>query len=443
MVSIKILVTSLDRQSVIVLGAGPAGLTVAYRLAIHGLRVTLINQSSALGEHLRRESDPPISILGCHRATWTLLRSLGVQPSEPVFREAQLEFLLPDGRLARYPKARFPTPLQQLFTLGRFAGLSRVERWKLLSWLEQIWEGSVQLAPDLEQQTARSWLESLSHSQTSLQTIWNPLARWLTGNDIQHLSADAFVTALKPFFLSHAANSRIWTPRQPWVRTFVQPIVEILTKKGATLSLGTRAVRFDYHEDRVMGVRLNDGAILQADWYVAAVPAHQLTPLLPERWLTRYAYFQQVVELRTISCAIIQLRTGEPITTPRHILMGAGPFPGIACKPSESDGNLVAVLTMPQDQSVTDTQQHISALLHSLHLLRANHQLTGFRQQEMAHAWLALPPGTKVRRPIQLSPIPNLLLAGAWTDTDWPANLESAIVSGERCAEIIVGQKSD
>jgi uncharacterized protein with NAD-binding domain and iron-sulfur cluster len=54
---------------------------------------------------------------------------------------------------------------------------------------------------------------------------------------------------------------------------------------------------------------------------------------------------------------------------------------------------------------------------------------------------LALPPGTKVRRPIQRSPIPNLLLAGAWTDTGWPANLESAIASGERCAEIVIGHQ--
>jgi uncharacterized protein with NAD-binding domain and iron-sulfur cluster len=51
---------------------------------------------------------------------------------------------------------------------------------------------------------------------------------------------------------------------------------------------------------------------------------------------------------------------------------------------------------------------------------------------------LALPPGTKVRRPLQRSPIRNLLVGGAWTDTGWPSNLESAIVSGERCAEIIL-----
>ena len=441
MVSLEILVTPSDRQSVIVLGAGPAGLTTAYRLAIRGLRVTVVNQSPVLGERLRRESDPPVSILGCHRATWSLLRSFGVRSAQPLFAESRLQFLSSEGRLARYPTSRLPAPLHQLFTIGRFAGLSWGERWRLLSWLEQIWDGSLQLAADLEQRTAESWLESLAQSRSALQTIWNPLARWLTGNDVRQLSADALVTALQQFFLSQAANSRIWVPREPWARLFVQPMSEALARAGATMRLGTSAVGFDYHEDRITGVRMKDGSSLQADWYVAAIAAHQLTPLLPERWLTRYAYFQHVVDLIGLPYDIIQVRADERITAPRYILIGTGPFPWIACKPSERDGSLVAVLAMPRDQSVTDSEQQVSTLLSSLKLLRTDGQLTGFRQQDATHGWLALPPGTKLRRPIQRSPISNLLLAGAWTDTGWPTNLESAIVSGERCAEIILERR--
>ena len=145
-----------------VLGAGPAGLTAAYRLALGGLRVTVLTPSARIGEHVRRESDPPASILGCHAATWALLHALGIRPDQPAFAEAQLEFLLPSGRVVRYPKTRFPTPIQQLLTIGRFSGLQAGERWKLLSWLEQLWEGSVELPADLEQRTAESWLGSLS-----------------------------------------------------------------------------------------------------------------------------------------------------------------------------------------------------------------------------------------------------------------------------------------
>jgi len=431
-------VTPDGRQSVLVIGGGPAGLTAAYRLALHRLRITLITPSARIGEHVRRESDPPVTILGCHRATWALLHELGIRPSQPAFAEALLEFLLPGGRVVRYPKTRFPTPIRQLLTIGRFAGLGAGERWKLLSWLEQLWEGSLELPADLEQRTAEGWLNTLSHGPSTRQTIWAPLARWLTGNDLQQLSADAFVTALKPFFLSEAADSRIWVTGHTWDRTFVQPVTDALAKAGATVCVGQRAVRFEYQNDRITGLRLNDGSNLQADWYVAALPPRDLAAMLPERWLTRYGYFQHIVDLETLSSTVMQVRTTEPIASPRHILMGDGPFDWMTCKPSQLDRGVVALVTMPHDQAVKDPIQRVSVLLRSLRLLRPDRQITGFRQEDRAYWGLALPPGSKVRRPLQQSPIPNLLLSGAWTDTGWPANLESAVVSGERCAESIL-----
>jgi uncharacterized protein with NAD-binding domain and iron-sulfur cluster len=429
-------------QSVIVLGAGPAGLAAAYQLTLQGHRVTLISELPAIGDHLSREDDPPHAILGCHRATWSLLRSLGIPSSPARFDEARLEFLLPNGHLVRYPKTSFPTPLHQVLTIGRFGGLSWGERWKLLSWLEQIWEGSLQLATDLEHRAAQDWLESSGQDRSVIRDIWNPLAHWLTGNDLHELSADAFIASAKPFFLSHAINSRIFVPRQPWLEMFVQPIVDHLARSGTTVLLGNQAIQLQYEQEHITGLRTSDGRFLQAEWYVMAVPQHQLTPLLPERWLTHYAYFQQIVELTTRPYTLIQVRAPGTLQSPRHILIGAGPFPWIACKRSESDQNLIAVLPLPHDQSPIETEQEVSRLLKSLGILQTETQISDFKQQEMAHAVLSLQPGTKVRRPIQSSPIPNLLLAGAWTDTGWPANLESAIVSGNRCAEIISGHKT-
>jgi hypothetical protein len=218
----------------------------------------------------------------------------------------------------------------------------------------------------------------------------------------------------------------------------VQPVTDALAKAGATVCVGQRAVRFEYQSDRITGVRLNDGSNLQADWYVAALPPRDLTAILPERWLSRYGYFQHIVDLETLSSTVMQVRTTEPIASPRHILMGDGPFDWMTCKPSQLDRGVVALVTMPHDQAVKDPIQRVSVLLRSLRLLRPDRQITGFRQEDRAYWGLALPPGSKVRRPLQQSPIPNLLLSGAWTDTGWPANLESAVVSGERCAESIL-----
>ncbi len=427
-------------QSVLILGAGPAGLTAAYRLVQQGLRVTLLDQASALGGALLSSPDPPISVLGCHHAIWKLFRSLGSISNEQSLADTALEFQLSDGRLARYPRSCFPTPLHVAFTIGRFAGLSWRERWALLSWLEQIWEGSLQLPTDLEHRTAQDWLMSLGQSQPLQRSIWNPLAQWLTGNDVSRLSADALVAALSPIFLRRASDSRVAVPRPSWQSVFVQPITAALTKAGATFVPNMQAVQFQFEQERVTGIRIRDGSVVQADRYIVALPHQQLAALLPERWLSRYAYFQQIGELKSIPCTMVSFSTQQPSQPSRLILLSEGPFQWILTRPSD-DGTRISLIAAQNSELRHDVERQVSSRLQSLGLIAAGISVISLEQKELPDAFLSLSPGAKAQRPVQNSPIDNLLLAGAWTDTGWPANLESAIVSGERCAEIVIGQR--
>ena len=43
-------------------------------------------------------------------------------------------------------------------------------------------------------------------------------------------------------------------------------------------------------------------------------------------------------------------------------------------------------------------------------------------------------PGVGALRPGPSTSVPGLLLAGTWTDTGWPATLESAVLSGHAAA---------
>jgi uncharacterized protein with NAD-binding domain and iron-sulfur cluster len=41
-------------------------------------------------------------------------------------------------------------------------------------------------------------------------------------------------------------------------------------------------------------------------------------------------------------------------------------------------------------------------------------------------------------RPAHRTPFENFFLAGDWTDTGLPATIESAVLSGQRCADSIL-----
>ena len=442
--------TSASTQSVAILGGGPAGLTAAYRLTHHGYRVTIVDRRPQLGgTHTSEDHDDgtePFTVLGCHHATQALLHSLHSSPRQPADITIPLEFRLPDGTLVHYPRTCFPAPLHTWANLLRFAGIPWKERWRLASWVEQLWEGDAQLPADLEQRTADEWLASIGQSVQTCRVVWNPLARWLTGNDLSTLSADAFVRSIKPLFLSTRPDSRISVVQNSLQTCFVQPITEVLMQGSATILRDTEAAQLRYERDRISGVLLRDGSLLQADWYIAALPPQQLTPLLPEQWLTRYAYFQQLAELRSVDSTVLHVSVEQPCATPRLILLGDTPFHSVLMTATTPDRTgFFLITTDSQFSQIRSDSSHDTAipdLLKSWGLLTPERRVASIRRRTIANAILSLKPGTKLHRPIQRSPIANLLIAGAWTDTGWPPNLESAIVSGNRCADAIDSAKS-
>lgn len=429
--------TFTHAPTVLILGGSPAGLTTAYRLASKGYRVTVTDLASSKETPEEKADTLSFPLLGCYQRSQALFRDSGLVAPSTGLAESSLEFLLPNGRLARFPKSRFPSPLHQLFSIGRFTGLSWKGRWKLLSWLEQLWEGSQQLAADLEHRTAQDWMDSVHRDSIVSETVWNPLALWLTGNALKHLSADAFVASLTPFFLSKAAANRVYYPRSSWEDFFTTPMMARIARAGGTILPDLESRKFEYQHDRIVAVGFADGSRLSADWYVTSIPPQRLTPLLPERWLTRYAYFQQITELTTLPWTVIEVPIPNIATTARTILHGTGPAPVMIWRPLPPDDGSSLSLFIPGKREQDDIDRMVATTLRSLNLPTPT---TGTRldhPQERSYRALALFPGTKTKRPIQRSPIANLCLAGAWTDTGWPANFESSVVSGERCAQLI------
>lgn len=437
--------TSTSAQSVVILGGGPAGLTAAYRLIRHGYRVTIVDRGSAVGNALSggdlQQVPDPFTILGCHHATHALLHLLHPTPQQPDGTIIPLEFRLPNGSLVHYPRTAFPSPLHTWVNLLRFTGIPWKERWRLASWVEQLWEGETELPADLEHRTADDWLTSIGQSGQTCRVVWNPLAQWLTGNDLGTMSADAFVRSMKPVFLSTHPDSRISVLQDSLLTRFIQPIIKVLIQGNATILPNTEATQLHYKQDRISGVQLRDGSLLQADWYVTALPPQQLTPLLPERWLTRYAYFQQLTELRSIDRTILHLHAEQACVTPRLMLLSDTSFHSVlvtSLTPDRTDFSLMTTDSQfAQIQPDSNLTSAISELLRSCELLMVKSRIASIQHRTVPNAILSLKPGTKLHRPIHQSPIANLLLAGSWTDTGWPPNLESAIVSGNRCANAI------
>jgi uncharacterized protein with NAD-binding domain and iron-sulfur cluster len=329
-----------------------------------------------------------------------------------------------------------------MMSLFSFHGLSWQDRWRLFSHVEQIWEQAQTLPADLENRTADEWLTATGQSSEARERIWDPLAQWLTGNALARLSAATFVYLLSTVFLRDASDARLTHLAGSVGHRFIAPMKQALQQGDVQIVPLTHRPTLRVERTGVNEVRLHDNTRLQANRYIMALSYQDLLKLLPERLLTRYANFAQVNELRSLPEVVIQLIWPTTKQQPRLLLLPGRPFHQLATTVLESGeviyrlsavGNRLTELN--NDQLVDAAQGELCELFSGTtkenviprSVLREN------------HAALLLGPGAARLRPLQQSPFQNLLLTGAWTDTGWPANFESALVSARRCAEIVTG----
>jgi uncharacterized protein with NAD-binding domain and iron-sulfur cluster len=312
--------------------------------------------------------------------------------------------------------------------------------------IERSWEGDPTLPQNLDQRTAEEWLAERKQSARARAEVWTPLARFLTGDDLATISAGAMVGALTRCFLGARRHASLSVPSDTLHSLLLEPLAARLARAGASVRFNTAVATLRVEGQRIAGVRLHSGATLTADRYILALPHSQLTAILPERILARYAYFQQLTELSDSPALTVHLRIDKALQAPRVVLFARRIFHWLVSRPGQRRGGTVVslVVTGQPDLLKRTDQELLSLALDELAYAYPGPdtiKVLDWRVVREPRAFLTMSPGTRVLRPLPQSPFDNLLIGGDWTDTGLSANLESAIVSGTRCADLILAKK--
>lgn len=428
--------------TVLILGGGIAGLTAALQLRAKGHAVTVIEQAAKVGGRLCHA--PPPLLLEAHQATWSLLDNLGKAAAARRHRHTPLEFLQSTGTRIQFLHLPLPSPLNTLLGTTLFQGLSMRDRWHLLSFLERTWEQDPPLPNDLDLRVADEWLASIGQSESARRGVWNSLARLLLGAALPQVSAALFMRTLRRCFLTGAKATKLTIPPHGANSFLVAPLRTRLETMGVQFRLNSTATQLRFERDRVARVDLADHTELTADWYIAALPRHGLTPLLPERIVTHYAYFQQLSRLRESPFVMVRLHLDQPAERTQIVLLERNTFHWMIRHPDRElheEATVVwAVAVAEPDLSAQEDGELVRLALEDLAAAFPAASLPRLIESQVVRlrqAVLTPEPGAQQCRPLPNSPFVNFLVAGAWTDTGWPANLESAVLSGQRCADAI------
>ena len=401
-----------------VVGGGLAGLAAALDLADAGHEVTVLEARPTLGGAVQtlpeREGDPEPPpdngqhiALGCFTEYLRFLDRIGEGGS---FRRERLALPVLDE------KGVVAAIEPSLPALLRYSHLSFRERFRL-----PITTLRLRSARSQPKETFGQLLRRLGETTESIDRFWDVFIRPALNLRCDDADPDAGLFTVRTALLGPRANSDLVLPTRPLGRMHGDAAGAALESAGATVLTEARVSSLDE---------------LDADAVVVAVPPRESARLLGEEesaledspivsvhlWFDRPLLDQPLAAL---------------LGSDAHWVFDRGSLTG---SPPECGQYLTVVSSGVPELLEVRGRELVERVAAQLTDRLGNAELLWSRVSREPYATVALRPG--VERPGVATSHANVARAGTWTDTGWPATMESAVRSGRAAAQHILSSAS-
>jgi hydroxysqualene dehydroxylase len=462
---------------VVVVGAGLAGLSAALGCLDAGARVTVLERRRRVGgltwsfEHDGHWVDNGQHVfLRCCTAYLDFLRRIGSDGDVEIQDRLDITVLRPSraGRrptTARLRRINLPAPLHLGPALARYRLLSRRDRLKL--GLAALPLRRLDLDdPALDRETFGAWLARHGQSPLAITHLWDLITVATINIPAAEASLAMGAKVFQTGLLTDAGAADIGWSRIPLGRLHGERATAALEAGGARILTGERVRRIDPVDgaldtgpggpDPELGRGAGNGAgrtrfavrtergTLDADAVIVALPHGEAADVLPPG---TFAHQERAEELGTSPVVDVHLRFDRRVTDlplaaavdsraqwifDRTAASGLAESSGdhrsqyLAVSLSAADGEL----GRHPDRLAQDMVRELGRLFPAAADAKV---VDTFVTKERTATWRAVP-GTARLRPKAASSLAGLALAGAWTDTGWPATMEGAVRSGNAAA---------
>jgi hydroxysqualene dehydroxylase len=411
---------------VIVVGAGLAGLAATCRLADQGCEVILVERGRLLGGKATSFTVDGVEVdngqhvhLQCCTEYIDFISTLGMRDrlwTQPRF---EVTVLRRGASPSRLRAARgLPASLSLLPSFAAYAPLGAAAKVQVARGLRAVAD-----SPGAGE-TFGTWLRRHGQGPSAIEGFWEIFVVPALNAKIDEVGAADALFVIRTALAGDPDAARIGWSEVPLAR-----IAEAAAQRADSVRLRTSVVSLLDHGDAVRGVRCADGLEIGADAVVLAVPPARLATILgdPERYgvggLDRF---------RTRAIVDVHLWFDRACGPPGFAAVIGSPVqwvfekqPGyLCCSLSAAD----ALVGRPESELVDLCHAELAAVwpeVASARLLRG----AATRDPEATFV-----PSPGLHRPGPATTRSNLVIAGAWTATGWPATMESAVRSGRAAA---------
>ncbi len=429
----------------LVVGGGLAGLTAACELVDAGARVTLIEKRPFLGGRAYSYQDRATGLevdngqhvfLGCCTEYIRFLKRLNVFGNAHLQNRLRVRIIDKIWGESELSSARLPPPLHLLPSLLRFRSLSPREKALAAYAFAQVRSTDRAKYTGLDSITFASWLRERRQSAQAIRSLWNLIVQPTLNDHVSRVSADLGLMVFQEGFLRSREGANVGWAKLGLTSLLAEAVRGYIEARGGEVRLGVNLDSLEVGEGGVVRA-LAEGWEIVADAYVLAVPPEKLLSLLPLP-VRADLFFARVGRIQTSPIVNVHLWYDRSVwngdfaaflNTPLQWAFNKSRLWG-----QEGGGQYIDIslsgaqdfVDIPSAEIIEKFTKEMAAFFPPARGANVKRALI----VKQRNATFAPRPGIAALRPSQRTPIRNLLLCGDWTDTGWPATMESAVRSG-------------
>jgi squalene-associated FAD-dependent desaturase len=429
-------------RHVVVVGGGLAGIAAALDCVRAGAAVTVLEVRPRLGgaaysferDGLRVDNGQHV-FLRCCVAYRELLARLGVLGDVVLQPRLDIPVLAPGRRPARLRRAPLPAPLHLAAALARYPllrGRERVAVARAMAALRRVDRDD----PGADARSFGAWLAQHGQGAAAIEALWRLVALPTLNLEPADASLAQAAQVFQTGLLGDPEAGDVGWARVPLSDLHDAPARRALASGGATVRLRWRAERVVTLDGgyAVEGA----GARIEADAVIVAVPPQRAGGLLPPNAITDPARLERLGRSPIVN---LHVHYGERVLSEAFAVGVRTPVQWLFDRTGTAGvrhGQVVAVsLSAADAEAGMDAEalraRYLPALAQLLPRARGARVERFIVTREHAATFRAAP-GARALRPAARTALPGLALAGAWTDTGWPATMEGAVRSGHSAA---------
>jgi squalene-associated FAD-dependent desaturase len=434
---------------VLVVGGGLAGITAALDCAEAGAEVTLVEVRRRLGgaaysferDGLTMDNGQHV-FLRCCGAYQAMLERLGSSRLVTVQERLDIPVLSPGREPARIRRGSLPAPLHLAATLMRYPHLSPAGR--LGAARTALALGRLDTAdPRLEEETFGAWLERHGQDRRAMGALWDLIALPTLNVPAAEASLALAAFVFQTGLLSGPSQADIGFHVGTLQEIIGDPARRALEAGGVEIRLGWRAEELARGSEgyELSGRGASGPERLTGEAVVVALP-HDRSGALVEGLLGANAGLagtpesSPIVNLHVVyDRRVIDEPFAAGVGTPVQYLFDRGEAAGAPAGCQYLAVSLSGASAEMEMSVAALRERYLPAMVELLPRARGA-VVERFQVTREHAATFRASPGVAALRPTARTAHSGLVLAGAWTDTGWPATLEGAVLSGHSAARV-------